>query len=199
MQYDRTKLRAVILFAAKSCAAERLGATKLHKVLYYTDMMSYAAVGSPVTGSTYRKRPFGPTCDELLPTLRDLALDGEIEVRDVEYFGYSKKEFTANADIPDVLSQYETDLLTEVIEFVCHSNTAKTISEFSHHRAWDMADAGEVLPYSTALYIIPEQASLETLEWATGEMANIAAAESNGTPVGTSDIRDFRSRILAAR
>lgn len=197
MQYDRTKLRAAILYAAKSCPPEQMGATKLHKVLYFADMMSYATSGAAMTGATYRKRPFGPTCDELLPTLRDLAIEGDLEVREVDYFGYLKKEYIAKTDASNVLSEGERELLDEVVDFVCHANTAKTISEFSHTRAWEMAEGGEILPYSTALYIIPEQAPPEALEWAAEEMARIDATESSGNPVGSSDLRDFRSRILA--
>jgi Protein of unknown function (DUF4065) len=72
MQFDREKYKAVILYTCVKCEAHQLGAVKLHKVLYYADMLHYAHMGAPMTGSTYRKRPHGPTSDELLQTLREL-------------------------------------------------------------------------------------------------------------------------------
>ncbi|MGH6874164.1 MAG: type II toxin-antitoxin system antitoxin SocA domain-containing protein, partial [Aestuariivirgaceae bacterium] len=68
MQFDREKYKAVILYTCVRCEAHQLGSVKLHKVLYYADMLHYAHVGAPMTGSTYRKRPHGPTSDELLQT-----------------------------------------------------------------------------------------------------------------------------------
>ncbi|MGO4836011.1 Panacea domain-containing protein, partial [Rhizobiaceae sp. 2RAB30] len=61
--FSRDKLRAAVLHVISSCKPDRLGAVKLHKVLYYSDMLSYLDTGKPVTGAEYRKRPFGPTCD----------------------------------------------------------------------------------------------------------------------------------------
>lgn len=81
MQFDREKLKAAILYACRRCGPNRLGAVKLHKVLYYSDMLRYVQSGRSITGSTYRKRPLGPTCDQLLGTLKDLQRTGQCESR----------------------------------------------------------------------------------------------------------------------
>jgi hypothetical protein len=39
MQFDRAKLKTVILYACSKCDAEQMGAVKLHKVLYFADML----------------------------------------------------------------------------------------------------------------------------------------------------------------
>ena len=62
VQFDRDKLKAVILHLCRTVPAERLGAVKLHKTLYFTDMLRYAQARRAVTGATYKKRPYGPTC-----------------------------------------------------------------------------------------------------------------------------------------
>src|ERR1700731_102233 len=95
MQFDLVQLKDVILYACSRCEPSRLGAVKLHKILYFSDMIHYANVGAPLTGATYRKRPMGPTCDQLLVTLNELARDGALKIRDVDYFGYLKKEYIA--------------------------------------------------------------------------------------------------------
>jgi hypothetical protein len=38
MQFDRAKLKAVILYTCAKCEASKLGAVKLNKVLYYGDI-----------------------------------------------------------------------------------------------------------------------------------------------------------------
>lgn len=197
MQFDRAKLKAVILYTCSKCEASQLGAVKLHKVLYYADMIHYAHVGVPLTGATYRKRPFGPTCDELLPLLRELNNQGAIEIRDVDYFGFVKREYIAvESPETDRFSDIEKQLLNEVIEFVCFNNSAKTISEFSHNRAWEIANFGEVLPYNSVFHIFPTQVSPETMEWASAEVKKVEDQKSSGRALGSIPFGDLRRRVL---
>jgi hypothetical protein len=200
MQFDRAKLKTVILYTCFKCEPSMLGAVKLHKVLYYADMLSYAATGAPITGATYRKRPLGPTCDNLLATLRELANEGAIEIRESDYFGYRKKEYISRREAElQRLSDQELRLLNEVIDFVCANNTAKTISEYSHNRAWDLADFGAILPYSSVLHLFPTQVSTEALEWGTAQADDIEARRSKEDPLDYVDFAAFRSRVLQAR
>jgi hypothetical protein len=101
MQFDRAKLKTVILYTCVKCDPSRLGAVKLNKVLYYADMLRYAETGTPLTGATYRKLPFGPTCDQLNSTLAELVGEGAIEPRESQYFGYRKKEYISRRS-PDI-------------------------------------------------------------------------------------------------
>lgn len=196
MQFDRNKLKTVILRTCELCPPEKLGAVKLHKVLYFTDMIAYARSGRAVTGAEYRKRPFGPTCVPLLPILRDMERDGELVVSETEYFGLRKKEFRAlsEADMRR-LSDEESALLEEVVDFVCHRNTARSISEISHQLPWELADFGETIGYDTALMLFPSQPSAEALDLVEQEAEALEAARSEGDTVGRSTYRDFRSRV----
>jgi Protein of unknown function (DUF4065) len=200
VQFDRAKLKAVILYACARCDVSKLGAVKLHKVLYYADMLHYAHLGNPITGATYRKRALGPTCDQLLPTLRELARERSIEIRDADYFGYRKKEYVPLAD-PEVerFTKAEIALLSDVIDFVCFNNTAKTISEYSHNRAWELAEFGDVLPYHSVFHLFPTQVSPEAMEWASQEVNKIEAEKSDNEAVGGKVFRNLRDRVLEAR
>jgi Protein of unknown function (DUF4065) len=197
MQFDRGKLKSVILHTCAACEPSHLGAVKLHKVLYFVDMIRFAQTGTSVTGSTYRKRPLGPTCDQLLPTLRELEATKLLTVREVDYFGFKKKEFIANsrADLSR-LAEDELSLLDEVIDFVCRQNTAKTISEYSHNRAWEQAEFGEELKYTSAFLLFPSQASPEALEWAGREGQSVDEARSENKLAGK-DFGTFRSEVLS--
>jgi hypothetical protein len=199
MQFDRAKLKDAVLYACSKCEPSRLGAVKLHKVLYFSDMLRYANVGAPLTGATYRKRPMGPTCDQLLGVLSELSHDGALEIRNVEYFGYLKKEYIpTRANLAtDSLSAEERVLLDEVIEFVCVNNTAKTISEFSHNKAWDMAEFGAEIKYNSVFNLFPVQVSQETWDWALQEANEIATERSKKTPVEGRVFSTLRKKILA--
>jgi len=197
MQFDRAKLKAVVLYACSKCDPSQLGAVKLHKILYYTDMIQYAYVGSPVTGATYRKRPFGPTCDQLLIVIADLVREKALEVEEVEYFGFRKKEYIAKAQ-PESnrLNASEQNLLDEVLDFVCRQNTAKTISEFSHNIAWELAKFGDILTYPSAFHLFPNQASPEAFEWGLTKAADIEAERSQGDSLDYDSYSAFRARVL---
>jgi hypothetical protein len=200
MQFDREKLKAVILYACNRCKASELGAVKLHKVLYFSDMLYYADVGTPLTGATYRKRPHGPTCDELLPVLRELEKSGAIAVREVDYFGYRKKEYLAQAPAEtERLNPVALELLDEVIEFVCRGNTAKTISEYSHNRAWEMAEFGDVLSYNSVFQIFPAEISPEVMDVVRGEVKTLEDQRERGAPLGGRILGRVREGILQTR
>jgi hypothetical protein len=162
-------------------------------------MISYATEGAPMTGAKYRKRPFGPTCDDLLNVLPEMEHDGLLRVDYVNYFGYTKKEFTPLVHFTsDRLSEAETRLIDEVADFVCNNNTAKTISEFSHSKPWEMVEFGEELPYHSAYNLFPTEVSQQALHWAKNEIVKVAATGSKKDALGYEDFASFRSRFLQA-
>ena len=199
MQFDPQKLREAVLYVVSRSRPDELGAVKLNKVLYYADMLSYAFTGNALTGAPYKKRPFGPTSDKVLFALRDLENEGEIAIRSSDYFGYRKTEYEVTKSfVRDRLSEGETCLLDDVIDFVCRQNTAKTISEFSHDASWDAVTYGEEIPYLAAYNLLPNQSDLEDLRWAENEGRSIANQRSASKAVDIRHYRDFRSRVLQA-
>ncbi len=197
VQFDRRKFREAVLHICEIGGTARLGAIKLHKALYFADMIRYATTGAPLTGATYRKRPLGPTADYLLSALKDLASEGRLEVRTDNYFGYAKRTYIplqpANTSVFDM---DELALLKEVTGFVC-GQTAKEISEFSHNAAWEAAQMGDELPYYTAYALFPSQVSIEAIEWAEGAAAGVEDERSKGHSADYPTFADFRSRVLA--
>ncbi len=198
-QFDRTKMRAVILRAIHGCRPSDMGAVKLNKVLYFVDMIHYAHFRQAVTGATYRKRPNGPTTDQLLFVLREMQQDGQVKIEDVEYHGYWKKQYTPMKPEPSgLLNDEEQALVDDVVDFVCRQNSAKTISDYSHQMPWEMAGDGGVIPYSTAMLLLPMQVSPEAFEAASIGVAEIEVARSKSGSLGGLSVSDFRSRVLAS-
>jgi hypothetical protein len=197
MQFNRAKLKDAVLFVCSSCRPAYMGAVKLNKVLYFSDMLRYAHVGTPITGATYRKRPMGPTCDQLLFTLSELQRDGSLEIRDADYFGYLKKEYIPLRPAGASLSDEELAILTEAVEFVCINNTAKTISELSHNRAWEIAEFGDEITYNSVFNLFPTQVSDDTWNWAADEAKEIESERSKQNPVEGRVFGTLRKEVLA--
>jgi Protein of unknown function (DUF4065) len=199
MQFNRAKLETVILYACSKCDSSRLGAVKLNKVLYFLDMLHYAWTGASVTGATYRKRALGPASDHLLYALNEMSRDGAIRINEVDYFGFRKKEYIPLV-LPeeDRLSADEKKLLDEVIDFVCFNNTAKTISEYSHQRPWEMVEFGDEIPYYSAFRLFPSEVSSEALDWAESEAERIADSRARSEKVVYTDGAVFRRRLREA-
>lgn len=198
MQFDRAKLKAAILHTCRRVKPDNLGAVKLHKVLYFLDMVNFAQSGNSVTGATYRKRPYGPTCVPLLQTLKEMAAEGSLEIREVEFYGLRKMEYhPQRAEEKGVLNKGETALLDRMIDFVCNKHSAKSISDFSHKLPWEMVGFGEEIPYESALLLFPADTSPEAFESVAEELEEIEAERSKPDSLGVVDYASFRRRVLA--
>lgn len=155
--FDREKFLAALHHIIHACreSPELLGKTKLHKCLYYSDMLNYVVRGEPVTGVEYIKAQFGPTARYLEWGLRELRMRGDISVSREDYFGLGKYVFHSEREpISNHLSTEEVALMGEVIAFVCE-RTAREISEISHAAPWQNAEMGERIPYASAHLLLP--------------------------------------------
>jgi uncharacterized phage-associated protein len=166
VQFDREKFKEAILFLASHCPPEELGNVKLHKMLYFADMITFLEEGRPLTGVDYLKQKFGPTARHLTSAVDELAREGSLIVREAEYHGFFKKDYVAARSFqPLRLAESEMMLLREVADFV-RGKTARQISEISHNAAWEAAELGEVIPYFTALQLVPVEITDADRAWA---------------------------------
>lgn len=61
-------LKELIVYIANKLALHpKFGATKLNKILFYSDFIAYAKLGKSITGEKYQKLPLGPAPKYLLP------------------------------------------------------------------------------------------------------------------------------------
>jgi hypothetical protein len=200
VQFDRMKFKELILFICGSCEPSRLGAVKLHKILYLADMLRFAFEGRAITGSIYVKREFGPTSRHLLSALKELRRENAIRVGSSIYFRFRKATYLPQRE-PDMslFTEEEIALVRDVVDFVANHNTAKTISEFSHNRAWEMAEFGAEIPYHTAFALFPSEISDETIEWAASVSGEVEAERSQRPAVDYESLADFRIRMQTDR
>lgn len=166
VQFDREKFKEAILFLASYCPPEELGNVKLHKMLYFADMMTFLEEGRPLTGVDYLKQKFGPTARHLTAVVDELSREGRLSVQEAEYHGFFKKDYViAGVFKRSRLTEQEVSLLREVADFV-RGKTARQISEISHNAAWEAAELGEIIPYFTALQLVPVEVTDDDRAWA---------------------------------
>ena len=183
---DKQKLVDVVHYVASRCSTSELGKVKLHKILYFSDMLHYLATGEPLTGVEYRKQKFGPVARHLTWACERLSEEGKIRIDKRDYFGFQKLDYISIRN-PDSrsLSNQAVQILNDVIEFVC-SRSAREISELSHNSAWEAAKLGETLPYFTVYGWLPAAISeaelLETVNEARRIRTTIEA-ERGGSAI----------------
>ncbi|MEN5083917.1 Panacea domain-containing protein [Bosea sp. TWI1241] len=174
-EFDREKFKAALHYLCRH-ADEDFGRVKLHKALYFADMLHFVDKGEPLTGVDYVKQQFGPTARHLKWGLDELVREGALRVSQERYFGLPKYVFRSLREpASNHLSDDDRTLLDEVLKFVAdHSATA--ISELSHNEAWHAFETGEVIPYETAYWLVPTEVTDEDMIWAEAQMREHACA-----------------------
>jgi uncharacterized phage-associated protein len=175
-QFNRELFKDVVHYVCASCPPDKLGNVKLHKVLYFADMLFYVKRGRPITGASYQKQRFGPTAPYLSAALKELEKESRLKIEDAEFFGFRKKQYRSLRD-PDTsrIGTDERQFIDVIIKFVCHDHSAKQISELSHTEAWEVARLGEELPYYTAFSLFPVEITDEDVAWGTAEAEGIVS------------------------
>ena len=154
---DKERLLDVVHYICSKCDPAELGNVKLHKVLYFADMLHFVGTGRALTGGEYQKQRFGPCARHLTWAICQLRDNGRLEVRQRDFHGFIKMDYIGRGEVRYVpLGNYVIPLLNDVIDFVCR-HSAKEISELSHNAAWEAVKLGDRIPYFTAYWMqLPE-------------------------------------------
>lgn len=148
--FNASKFKELMLYVAeRSTADERFGATKLNKILFFSDFLSYGLGGAPITGATYQKLERGPAPKQLKPTAREI-----VDERSGMFIKRPWFNYTQTVLIPmrpanrHLFSAEEIDLVDDVIRDL-EPRDASEASKLSHDRyeGWQIANIGEVIPY----------------------------------------------------
>jgi hypothetical protein len=159
--FKAEKFKELMLYAAeKSETDERFGATKLNKILFFSDFLSFGLTGESMTGATYQRLKNGPAPVQLVPEIRKMEKDGDAIIVDRKYFNYTQKRLIPRRQSNKrVFSVDELDLINEVIKALAPYHAGE-VSKLSHDRsfAWQIARNGEEIPY-TAVFLSSRKAT----------------------------------------
>ena len=146
---SEVRLRELILYIATECQDDvSFGATKLNKILWWSDFLSFAEYGEPITGIEYQRLRNGPAPRRLLPVRDQMVARGDIVMAEVMgRGGYIEQRLVplraATLDVFD-----STDIAT--VDYVIKAlrrRTARGVSNLSHGKAWEVASDGDRIPY----------------------------------------------------
>ena len=146
------RLGELILYVANKCADDlSVGATKLNKILWWSDFLAYMEHGEAITWSIYQRLEHGPAPRRLRPVRRHLVACGRAKVQEVELANGLVQHRLVPLDEPD-LSQF-SDRQVCLIDGVIGAlwgDSAADVSELSHGNAWRIAENHESIPYQAA-------------------------------------------------
>jgi hypothetical protein len=165
------RLAAMAHYVIARCPPEELGATKLNKVLWFTDVFHYRRHGKTVSGvKSYVKRQFGPVPPGIMQAIDALKRDGKINERSVATPAGTRREFVWLQE-PDVsaFTPEEIDMLNEVMSLVCKNHSAASISELTHGSLWSETLLGGEIPIGAAS-VVAGEVTPEVMVWAISEL-----------------------------
>jgi hypothetical protein len=165
---DRQKFKSLVHYVvSRRCKApETLGAIKLNKILWLSDLKAFYQLGHPISEATYVKQEFGPVPKQIMPVLHDLEREGVLTVRDAPHYGKQKKQYDVHRlESGNFLEPEEQEIVDGIINHVCDEHTAASISEASHDHIWQAASDGEAIPLFT-VFARPGRVTDMDRQWA---------------------------------
>ncbi|MBU1046639.1 SocA family protein [Patescibacteria group bacterium] len=159
MKVDFEKIGIISSYFAEN--VNNLYVTKLLKLFYYVDFISYNRRGSSVTGDIYFKLPYGPVPTTIKNEI-DLLINSDLEgkyksqlskfinlKKDKDEFGRRVINNSKNCEI-NKLAPFERNLIKSIsTEF--KQTKASVISEKTHReKPWQLTSNNSVIDYSLA-------------------------------------------------
>lgn len=144
------RLKNIMLYVLEKC--EEVWYTKMNKLLFYIDFVSYRERGMAMTGLAYKAINYGPVPDRWDKVYSEFP-EIEQELRPVgEYSGSILKSNSK----PDITLFTETEL--DIMNRICSTMgafTAKKLSGLSHQEdAWiDYQDKHAYIPFDKAFFL----------------------------------------------
>lgn len=168
---SKEKFKALVHFMVHECKddPDRLGAIRLNKALWYTDVAAFKANGTSVSGESYVKRQRGPVPARVLAALRELKDEGKIQIEEPKHHYDARKFISMQEPSSNLLSEDERGLAQHVLECVC-GVTANEISEISHDIVWEAAELGEEIPLYATLAANEGAITEEMRAWAQDQL-----------------------------
>lgn len=153
----QSRLRELILYIADKCLDDpTYGSVKLSKILYFSDFLSYARTGKPITGVPYVRMDRGYVPKPFLDLRDEMETEGDIVVAQNRYGSFPQKRIVARKPANlEKFSARDIALIDSIIQWLW-GKTARDISAMSHDRAWKATDDKALIPYE-AVFISDEE------------------------------------------
>ena len=151
---NEAKLKELIVYIASlSERDDSFGATKLNKILFRADFTAYAQWGKPITGVEYFALENGPAPRPMKKLLRLMQDQGEIVVREQDYFGHEQHRVIPlrSPRLEGMFDVPEMNLLFRLIQHYWGRSGTSMSRESHDFMGWELSELEETIPYSVAL------------------------------------------------
>ncbi len=142
-----------ILYFIKYCNNQYLGKTKLNKLLYYLDFISFRDTTKTVSGDSYVHQEYGPVPTHMDQVLTELKTKGIIETeampyKDGEMIRFQiKKTDSLNENL---FSKDQKILLKEICDEFGSWSTDKIVTQTHLEAPWFFSKPFEIVDYKYA-------------------------------------------------
>lgn len=153
MAINKEKYTNAFLYFITHCSNEKLGLTKLNKLFYYLDFISYRDRGQSVTGEVYVHLPMGPFATDLKDTIIERAKSRNLATQSEEESAKFGKRNRYRALVsPDmtVFDEYEQELLGYLCKNFKDWNTDQMIAQTHSEAPWVFSEVSKKLDYKNA-------------------------------------------------
>lgn len=154
VEYNEEKFKELILYIAQQCQSHPFfGATKLNKLLFFSDFIAYEDLGESITGAEYMALEFGPAPRRMLPIRWEMLLERDIVI---ERSGAQTRTIPRRPPNLERFSPEEREIVDRLIGLL-QFRDADWVTELSHRflgwrAAWaETLATGEwaTIPYET--------------------------------------------------
>jgi len=153
MAIKKEKYINALLYFISHCSNEKLGITKLNKLFYYLDFISYRDSKESVTGETYLHLQMGPFASQLQDKIiREAEKQKLITQDEDESMKFGKRNRYQALTKPDIsiFSAYEKKLLDYICRTFKDWNTDQMIAQTHSEAPWVFSEANKSLDYKNA-------------------------------------------------
>ncbi|HYL73280.1 MAG TPA: Panacea domain-containing protein [Bryobacteraceae bacterium] len=149
---DERRFAELMLYVSEKSARDpKFGATKLNKILFYSDFLAFAQLGDSITGFEYQKLEHGPAPRRIVSMRKTLEKDGALTVEKVPLREGREQVRLVPKRKPrmSVFGKGEIAVVDEVIKQLW-GHDAESVSALSHIEiGWQVAQLNETIPYGT--------------------------------------------------
>ncbi|SRR6266436_5227220 len=172
-EQSRERLSELILYIAEKSRHDiKFSATKLNKILFYSDFVSFKTYGQPITGAQYMRLEYGPVPTHLKPIRQEMEERGEIVIEKREYWTRTQDVVKPlrPAKIDHLFTPTQIALVDGIIDELWELD-ANEVSALSHKRGWKVANYRDAIPYE-AIFLSDEPLTEDDMEWAYAAAIN---------------------------
>lgn len=166
--FDREKFKNLMHYVIHRAGdRDGFGATKLYKVLWFSEARRFVLSGAPIADAEYIREKYGPIPRLGMKIRQELQEEGKIKQwQDRVYSREAWRFRSIKSPFPLIISDDEKSTVDYWIEHIDQEHTATSISDESHDYAWEVAQMREPLPFYAMLSERVRPAEGESLEWA---------------------------------